>query len=106
MNTTIINETRKLNYTVQEAFKTLRTNFLFSGDGIKTVLITSCVKNEGKSTVSIELSKSLAIYDKKVLLIDADLRKSVFASEYTTNEKEILGLSEYLSILHKFKILI
>lgn len=97
MNSTILNETRKLNYTVQEAFKTLRTNFLFSGDDIKTVLITSCVKNEGKSTVSIELSKSLAIYDKKVLLIDADLRKSVFASEYTTNEKEVFGLSEYLS---------
>ena len=47
MNSTILNETRKLNYTVQEAFKTLRTNFLFSGDDIKTVLITSCVKNEG-----------------------------------------------------------
>lgn len=97
MNSTIINETKKLSYSIQEAFKTLRTNFLFSGDDVKTVLITSCVKNEGKSTVSIELSKSLSIYDKKVLLIDADLRKSVFASEYTTNDSEILGLSEYLS---------
>lgn len=97
MKSTFLNETRRLNYTVQEAFKTLRTNFLFCGSDIKTVLITSCVKNEGKSTVSIELSKSLAIYEKKVLLIDADLRKSAFATEYTTNDSEIVGLSEYLS---------
>ncbi len=97
MNNTILNETKKMNYSVREAFKTLRTNFLFSGDDVKTVLITSCVKNEGKSTISLELAKSLALADKKVLLIDSDLRKSVFATKYTTNENEILGLSEYLS---------
>ena len=97
MKNTVINEVRKFNYSVREAFKTLRTNFLFCGDDIKTVLITSCVKNEGKSTISIELSKSLAISEKKVLLIDADLRKSVFASRYTTTEGKVIGLSEYLS---------
>ena len=97
MKTTAIKETKKFNYSVREAFKTLRTNFLFCGDDIKTVLITSCVKNEGKSTISIELSKSLALSEKKVLLIDSDLRKSVFATKYTSNEGNILGLSEYLS---------
>ena len=97
MKTTTLNETKKYNYSVREAFKTLRTNFLFCGDDIKTVLITSCVKNEGKSTISIELSKSLAISEKKVLLIDADLRKSVFATRYTTTEGDVVGLSEYLS---------
>lgn len=97
MKTTSINETKKLNYSVREAFKTLRTNFLFCGDDIKTVLITSCVKNEGKSTISIELAKSLSLSEKKVLLIDADLRKSVFATRYTTTEGAIVGLSEYLS---------
>ena len=61
MKSTLINETKKYNYSVREAFKTLRTNFLFCGDDIKTVLLTSCVKNEGKSTISIELSKSLAL---------------------------------------------
>ena len=89
MKTTTINETKKLNYSVREAFKTLRTNFLFCGNDIKTVLITSCVKNEGKSTISIELSKSLALSEKKVLLIDSDLRKSVFATKYTVNEEKI-----------------
>lgn len=97
MKNTTINEVKKFNYSVREAFKTLRTNFLFCGDDIKTVLITSCVKNEGKSTISIELSKSLAISEKKVLLIDADLRKSVFASKYTDTDGDIVGLSEYLS---------
>lgn len=97
MKITTINETKKLNYSVREAFKTLRTNFLFCGDNIKVVLITSCVKNEGKSTISLELSKSLALSEKKVLLIDADLRKSVFATRYTINTEDVIGLSEYLS---------
>lgn len=97
MNTITLNETKKFNYSVREAFKTLKTNFLFCGDDVKTVLITSCVKNEGKSTISIELAKSLALSEKKVLLIDSDLRKSVFATRYTTNNGNIVGLSEYLS---------
>ena len=97
MKLTNINETKKFNYSVREAFKTLRTNFLFCGDDIKTVLITSCVKNEGKSTVSIELSRSLALSEKKVLLIDADLRKSVFATRYTSTDGDVVGLSEFLS---------
>ncbi len=97
MNITTINETNKLDYSARESFKSLRTNFLFCGDEYKTILITSSVKNEGKSTISIELAKSLAVADKKVLLIDADLRKSVYASTYTTTTQEVLGLSEYLS---------
>lgn len=97
MNKITLNETKKQSYSVREAFKALRTNFLFCGTEYKTVLVTSCVKNEGKSTVSIELSKSLAISEKKVLLIDADLRKSVFATKYTLNDGNIVGLSEYLS---------
>lgn len=97
MKNIVINDIKKQNYSIRESFKALRTNFLFCGSENKVVLITSCVKNEGKSTVSIELSKSLALSEKKVLLIDADLRKSMFASKYTTNDGNILGLSEYLS---------
>ncbi len=97
MKKTTINEAKNTNYAIREAFKSLRTNFLFCGTEYKTVLITSCVKNEGKSTISLELSKSLAVSDKRVLLIDADLRKSVFATKYTSNTEEIVGLSEFLS---------
>ncbi len=97
MNTTSFNEAQKQNYSVREAFKALRTNLLFCGSEYKTIVITSCVKNEGKSTISIELAKSLSLAEKKVLLVDADLRKSVYATSYTVNENEVLGLSEHLS---------
>jgi len=87
----------KFTYSIREAFKTLRTNLLFSGSDVKTILLTSCLSNEGKSTISLELAKSLASADKKVLLIDADLRKSVFVTRYTEVTESILGLSEFLS---------
>ena len=97
MKKTTINEIKNTNYSIREAFKTLRTNFLFCGTEYKTIVVSSCVKNEGKSTISLELSKSLALSDKKVLLIDADVRKSVFATKFTSNSEKIVGLSEYLS---------
>lgn len=84
------------NYFIREAFNTLRTNILFSGKNVKTILITSCLAHEGKTTVSFELAKSFAEANKKVLLIDADLRKSVTVSRYT-KERGITGLSQLLS---------
>ena len=83
-------------YGTREAFNTLRTNLLFSGRDVKTILITSCLANEGKSTVSFETAVGLARVGKKVLLIDADLRKSAYASRYT-KETGLMGLSQYLS---------
>ena len=97
MNITKFNEEQKQNYSVREAFKSLRTNLLFCGNDYKTIVVTSCQKNEGKSTISIELAKSLSLAEKKVLLLDADLRKSVYTSYYTTTEGTIYGLSEFLS---------
>ena len=90
----ILEENNK--YFVREAFNTLRTNILFSGKDVKTIAITSCFAHEGKSTVSLELSRSLAEAGKRVLLIDADLRKSVMAVRHT-NERGIYGLSQLLS---------
>jgi capsular exopolysaccharide synthesis family protein len=84
------------NYFIREAFNTLRTNILFSGKQVKTILLTSCFAHEGKTTVSMELSRRLAENDKKVLLIDADLRKSVTASRYA-KQRGIVGLSQILS---------
>ena len=84
------------NYFVKEAFNTLRTNILFSGKQVKVILVTSCLAHEGKTTVSFEMARSLAEANKRVLLIDADLRKSVTASRYT-KERGIAGLSQILS---------
>jgi len=90
------NTTAKNDYPTNEAFKTLRTNLLFCGTGIKTVLVTSSQENEGKSTISTELSKSLAEVNKKTLLIDADMRKSVIL-RHNLKSQNIMGLSELLS---------
>lgn len=84
------------NYFLREAFNTLRTNILFSGQAIKTIVLTSCFAHEGKTSISFDVCRSLAESGKRVLLIDADLRKSVMLSRYT-NEKGIRGLSELLS---------
>lgn len=83
-------------YAIDEAYKTVRTNILFSGMDTKVLSITSCDASDGKSTVSFEISKSLCEIGKKVLYIDADMRKSMFAERFTT-EKEPVGLSHYLS---------
>ena len=85
-----------LDFKTKEAYKTLRTNVQFCGDDVKVISITSCVPNEGKSMVSFNLAVSIAETGKKVLFIDADLRKSVLIGRYKIN-KAIKGLTQYLS---------
>lgn len=80
----------------QEAFKVFRTNIQFCGPDIKVISITSCNENEGKTTIALHLAKSFAELGKKVLLIDADMRKSVMAGRNTT-AKNTKGLSEVLT---------
>ena len=71
----IFNELVEQDYGRREAFNSLRTNLQFSGADIKAVLFTSCKPDEGKSTTSFELEKSMAEVGKHVIFIDADLRK-------------------------------
>lgn len=60
-----------------EAFRSIRTNILFSSAdaGSKTVVITSTGPGEGKSVVSANIAMSLALAGQRVLLIDADMRR-------------------------------
>lgn len=80
----------------EEAYKVLRTNIQFCGQDIKVIAITSCNENEGKSTISLHIAKSFAELDKRVLLIDTDMRKSVIAGR-NTSVKSPCGLSEVLT---------
>lgn len=83
-------------YAYEEAIKTLRTNIQFCGSNIRTIMFTSSVPNEGKSSITFALARSLAQTGKKVILIDADIRKSVLVSRYQL-EKDVFGLSQFLS---------
>jgi len=80
-----------------EVFRTLRTNiqFINSKKDLKTLLITSTLPGEGKSWTSANLAVTFAEAGKKVIIIDADMRKgrqhSIFGVE---NE---YGLSNFLS---------
>lgn len=93
----------KLDEYMQEAYCSLRTNLQFCGLGnsLKTIAVTSCNPNEGKSTVSLNLAVSITSLDKRVLLVDADLRKprSLKGIEHNDN----YGLSNYLSHMVDFE---
>lgn len=74
----------------------LRTNLEFSGSDKRAIVLTSSTPNEGKSTVSLGLALSLSESGKRVLLVDADLRKSVLIGRHKVTES-VKGLSHYLS---------
>lgn len=86
----------KLDYSSNEAFKALRANIEFCGKEISVIAATSCVPNEGKSITTYQLAKSFAASGKKVLYIDADMRKSIFRSRFGVTGQNC-GLSHYLS---------
>ncbi len=82
---------------VSEQYRTLRTNISFSSvdKEIKTLMITSTGPSEGKSTTSANLAIVFAQQGKKVLLVDADMRKPTI--HYTFSLNNILGLTSVLS---------
>ena len=90
-----IDETEK-GFLYEESMRMLRTNLQFSGGNLRVILFTSSIQDEGKSETSFQLAISFAKLDKKVLYVDADMRKSVFTSRYQIKEN-VQGLSQYLS---------
>lgn len=98
---------------VSELFRTLRTNiqFMNSNKQLKTLLVTSTLPGEGKSWTSSNLAVAFAQAGKRVVLIDADMRKgrlynifgvlprpglSNFLSGVNENNQESLNLINYL----------
>ncbi len=79
-----------------EAFRLLRANLQFASvdTPLRTLLITSPGPTEGKSTVSLNLALALGMSGKRVILIDADMRKPKL-HQYAGTEREP-GLSDAL----------
>ena len=90
-----IDETEK-GFLYEESMRMLRTNLQFSGGNLRVILFTSSIQDEGKSETSFQLAISFAKLDKKVLYVDADMRKSVFTTRYQIKEN-VQGRSQYLS---------
>lgn len=83
-------------FSVSEAYKSLRTNIIFSlpETGCKKILITSTTKNEGKSTIAVNLAITLAENGSKVLLLDCDFRLSYLAK--ALDVKNSKGLTDVI----------
>ena len=94
---------------IVENYAKLRMNLLYTLVGKEThaVIITSAVAGEGKSTIAANLAISCAMGDKKVLLVDGDLRRasqsSIFElSDHTKGMSEVLvGASKWQDMILK-----
>ena len=86
---------KKTDHHYEETMKSLRTNLQFAGRNVKTIVITSCFPNEGKSDISFQLAKEIGNIGKKAVLVDADIRRSNIITRYRI-DKQVKGLSNYL----------
>lgn len=80
-----------------ESVRSVRTNlsFLASHKQSKVICITSEISGEGKSFVTVNLAGTMALIEKKVILIAADLRRSRLHKVFGSDNKK--GLSSVLS---------
>lgn len=100
MESVTLGKVKEQGYTMKESLRALKTNIQFCGDDVKAILLTSSIPNEGKSTVTENLARSMTESGKRVLLIDTDMRKSVLIGRLRAKNAgggEILGLSHFLS---------
>ncbi|WP_274364319.1 CpsD/CapB family tyrosine-protein kinase [Paenibacillus thermotolerans] len=82
---------------ISEAYRTLRTNIEFSSvdQEIKAIMITSSQPEEGKTTTAVNLAAAFAQVEKKVVLVDADLRKPTIHRIF--NKDNRYGLTNLLA---------
>ena len=80
-----------------EMFRLLRTNlqFLAAGEANQVILITSSISGEGKSFISLNMGMTLALADKKTVIVELDLRKPKLIRYLTSHPAEV-GITSYL----------
>src|SRR4029077_5056654 len=82
---------------IAESYRNIRSSIFFmpyEGPRPKTMLITSSVPNEGKSTISSNLAITMALSGARTLLIDGDLRRGALRDAFGVSSK--IGFSEVL----------
>ena len=83
------------NSSYAESYRTLRTNLFFSlmEKNLKSIVVTSSVESEGKTTTVINLAYTIAQTDRKVLMVDGDLRRPHLSSLFgMRKETGVTGL--------------
>ena len=96
-----------LNFAAAEAYKLLRTNIMFSfpDEGKCHVLgVTSSVQDEGKSSTTCNLAYALSETGKKVLLLEADLRRPTIGSKL--NVRRVPGVTNLLVSREDFRSMV
>ena len=88
-----------LGYGGKEALNALCTNLSFAGEGIRKIMVTSCQPSEGKSYISMNLMRTFAKLGMRVVLVDADLRRSVLTAQYgiKSETRGTHGMTHYLA---------
>jgi len=83
-------------YTFAESLRSLRSSLIFMPNQgeLKTLIVTSSIPGEGKSTVSSNLAITMALAGARVLVVDADLRRGDLASLFDVDGRA--GLSSVL----------
>lgn len=82
---------------IAEQIRTIRTNIDFAqlDKELKSIMVTSSVPAEGKSTISANLAIAMGAMDKNVLIVDADMRKPTLHRTFTLNNER--GLTTLLA---------
>ncbi len=98
MKTAVIRQMKALDYAGEEAMNTICTNLAFSGHNLKKIVFTSNMQSEGKSWMAMHVVANLAQRGRKVVLVDADMRRSFLLQRFLIeSDGDVKGLAHYLT---------